>query len=255
MNNLTVINNNGQLVIDSREVAEMIGKQHSHLLRDIKGYIEILNQSKIGFVDFFIESTYTDSKGEERPCYLLTKKGCDMVANKMTGEKGVIFTAKYVTKFEEMEKQIQNQVITSELSPQLQLLINMELEQKKMKMELQETKKEVQAIKDIIVINPRAEWRKQTNNILNSIGYKTKEYQKVKEEAYKALEERGKCNLKIRLENLQGRALREGMAPSKAKTLNYLDVIENDIRLKEIYIGIVKEMAIKNGITITEQSE
>ncbi|SKA82368.1 phage regulatory protein, rha family, partial [Caloramator quimbayensis] len=185
MNELTVINQNGQLVVDSREVAEMIGKQHSHLLRDIKGYIEILNQSKIGFVDFFIESTYMDSKGEERPCYLLTRKGCDMVANKMTGEKGVIFTAKYVTKFEEMEKQIKNQVITSELSPQLQLLINMELEQKKMKLELQETKKEVQAIKDIIVINPRAEWRKQTNNILNSIGYKTKEYQKVKEEAYK----------------------------------------------------------------------
>ncbi|MCX8167304.1 MAG: Rha family transcriptional regulator, partial [Candidatus Micrarchaeota archaeon] len=193
--------------------------------------------------------------GKERPCYLLTKKGCDMVANKMTGEKGVLFTAKYVTKFEEMEKQLKNQVVTSELSPQLQLLINMELEQKKMKMELQETKKEVQAIKDIIVINPRAKWRKQTNNILNSIGYKTKEYQKVKEEAYKALEERGKCNLKIRLENLQGRALREGMTPSQAKNLNYLDVIENDVRLKEIYIGIVKELAIKNGITVKEEDK
>ena len=31
---------------------------------------------------------------------------CDMVANKMTGEKGVLFTAAYVTKFEEMEKEI-----------------------------------------------------------------------------------------------------------------------------------------------------
>jgi len=29
-----------------------------------------------------------------------------MVANKLTGEKGVVFTAKYVTKFEEMEKVI-----------------------------------------------------------------------------------------------------------------------------------------------------
>ena len=29
-----------------------------------------------------------------------------MVANKLTGEKGVIFTAKYVNRFEEMEKQI-----------------------------------------------------------------------------------------------------------------------------------------------------
>src|SRR5690606_23636378 len=34
------------------------------------------------------------------------RKGCDMVANKMTGEKGVLFTAAYVTKFEEMERQL-----------------------------------------------------------------------------------------------------------------------------------------------------
>lgn len=108
MKQLQVVNANGQLLVDSREVAEMVGKQHAHLLRDIKGYIEILNQSNFGFVDFFIENTYTDGKGESRPSYLLTRKGCDMVANKMTGEKGVLFTATYVTKFEEMEKQIAN---------------------------------------------------------------------------------------------------------------------------------------------------
>lgn len=104
MNNLTVVNRNGQLVVDSREVARMVGKEHKHLLRDVKGYTEILNQSNFGLVEFFIPYTYKDSKGEDRPCYLITRKGCDMVANKMTGEKGVLFTAAYVTKFEEMEK-------------------------------------------------------------------------------------------------------------------------------------------------------
>ena len=34
--------------IDSREVAEMVGKEHSKLMRDIRGYIENLNESKIG---------------------------------------------------------------------------------------------------------------------------------------------------------------------------------------------------------------
>lgn len=252
MNDLTIINKEGVLVVDSREVAEALEIRHDNLLAKIKSYCDILATSNLRTLNFFIESTYLDAQGKERPCYLLTRKGCDMVSNKMTGEKGVIFTAKYVTKFEEMEKQLKNQVVTTELSPQLQLLIKMELEQKKMQMELQETKREVQAIRDIIVINPKAEWRKQTNNILNAIGYKTKEYQKVKDEAYKALEERGKCNLKIRLENLQVRALREGMAPSKVKNLNYLDVIENDARLREIYIAIVKEMAIKYGIEVSE---
>lgn len=106
MNELTVINYDGQLVIDSREVAEMIGKEHKNLLRDIKGYVDILTGSNLSPLNFFIPSTYKDAKGETRPCYLLTRKGCDMVANKLTGEKGVLFTAAYVTKFEEMEKAI-----------------------------------------------------------------------------------------------------------------------------------------------------
>lgn len=104
MNNLTVINHNGTFAVDSREVALMVEKPHNDLLKSIRQYCEYLNQGEISPVNFFIESTYQDAKGETRPCYFITRKGCDMVANKMTGEKGVIFTAMYVTKFEEMEK-------------------------------------------------------------------------------------------------------------------------------------------------------
>lgn len=103
MNDLTVFEQNGQLLTDSREVAMMAEMNHFDLIRKIKGYIKHLNESNFTVVEFFIESTYTDSKGEERPCYLCTKKGCDMIANKMTGKKGVIFTAKYTTAFEKMK--------------------------------------------------------------------------------------------------------------------------------------------------------
>lgn len=98
-------------VVDSRQVAEMIGKEHKNLLRDIAGYIETMTKSdkisqlKIEPSDFFIESTF-ENRGKQYPCYLLTKKGCDMVANKMTGEKGVLFTAAYVTAFEAMRKEL-----------------------------------------------------------------------------------------------------------------------------------------------------
>ncbi|WP_078428792.1 Rha family transcriptional regulator [Alkalihalobacterium alkalinitrilicum] len=102
---MNIIKREGQLLVDSREVAEMIGKRHKDLLENIRGYINHLTSGKFRPSDFFLESTYEDAKGELRPCYLLTRKGCDMVANKMTGEKGVLFTAAYVTKFEEMEKQ------------------------------------------------------------------------------------------------------------------------------------------------------
>ena len=97
----------GKNVIDSREVAEMVEKQHKNLLRDITGYIKIMEKStglKIEPSDFFIHSTYQDSTGRELPCYLITKKGCDMIANKLTGEKGVLFTAAYTITFDNMEK-------------------------------------------------------------------------------------------------------------------------------------------------------
>jgi Rha family phage regulatory protein len=106
MNELTVINQNGQLLVDSREVAEMIGVRHSDLLEKIVGYEKYLTNGNFRSLDFFIHGKYIDSKGEERPCYRITRKGCDMVANKLTGEKGVLFTAAYVIRFEEMEKTI-----------------------------------------------------------------------------------------------------------------------------------------------------
>ena len=69
--------------IDSREVAEIVGKEHSMLLRDIRRYIEQLGQSKIAQSDFFTESTYRNSQNKTQPCYLVTKKGCEFIAHKL----------------------------------------------------------------------------------------------------------------------------------------------------------------------------
>jgi len=133
MNPLTILNHNGVEVVDSREVAAAIDKRHDHLIRDISQYVNILEKAGVpkvaeinapnfgevnernfapvtapnfGVSDFFIKSSYLDGKGETRPCYFLTRKGCDMVANKLTGEKGVLFTAAYVTAFERMHEQL-----------------------------------------------------------------------------------------------------------------------------------------------------
>ena len=115
MKELTVINKNGVLLTDSREVAEMIGKEHKHLMRDIRGYINVLSTSpNLDSSNFFIEDSYLDSKNETRPCYLLTKQGCEMVANKMTGEKGILFTAEYVKRFNIMEECIKEAVKENE---------------------------------------------------------------------------------------------------------------------------------------------
>ena len=106
MQNLTVIGN--EQTLDSREVAEMVGKTHKELLRDIRRYCEQLGESKIALTDFFSESTYVTEQNKTMPCYLVTKKGCEFIAHKLTGQKGTEFTAKYINRFHAMEEQITN---------------------------------------------------------------------------------------------------------------------------------------------------
>ena len=127
MYDLTLIKTDGGTYIDSREAAELIGKRHDNLLRDIAGYLKIINNSnalKIEGINFFIESSYTDARGRSKPCYLLSKMGCEMVANKLTGEKGVLFTVIYVAKFNEMENaeraELESQLARS-AAPQLKV--------------------------------------------------------------------------------------------------------------------------------------
>lgn len=89
--------------ITSMEAAEWCGKKHADLLRDIRRYTAQLAESKIALGDFFKESTYLDANNQARPCFLVTKKGCEFIAHKMTGQKGTEFTARYINRFHEME--------------------------------------------------------------------------------------------------------------------------------------------------------
>ena len=95
-----------QKAITSLEVSEMVEKEHKELLRDIRRYIQQLAESKIALGDFFNESKYQDANNQTRPCYLVTKKGCEFIAHKLIGIKGAGFTAKYINRFHEMEEVI-----------------------------------------------------------------------------------------------------------------------------------------------------
>lgn len=62
--------------LTSLDIAETTGKQHAHVMRDIRVLIEQgVDQSNFGLVE------YTDKKGEKRPCYRLTPKGCLILAS------------------------------------------------------------------------------------------------------------------------------------------------------------------------------
>ncbi|MFI8707112.1 Rha family transcriptional regulator [Bacillus sp. NPDC077411] len=125
MDQLTVINE--ELTLSSLEVAEMVGKAHKELLRDIRTYIGYLEDGEISAklrpTNYFKESSYLDTLNRKKLCYEVTKKGCELIAHKMTGQKGILFSAAYIERFHEMEKQIIKQpIIPSDPFVQIQLI-------------------------------------------------------------------------------------------------------------------------------------
>ena len=124
MYDLNIIKQNGVAYIDSREVAECIGKDHRNLLRDIRGYCKIIEKSntlKFERINFFVESSYVDNRGREKPCFLLTKNGCELCANKLSGEKGVLFTTAYVRRFNELEAAERAEIELKSATPRLKV--------------------------------------------------------------------------------------------------------------------------------------
>ena len=98
--------------------------------------------------------------------------------------------------------------------------------------------------------------RKETTNVINRVAQQQGgNYQNVRAESYKLLEQRARCDLKARRRNMKLRLMENGVSQSKADRVTMLDVIESDRRLTEIYISIIKEMAIKNGVNLNGGKE
>lgn len=253
MQDLQVIEQNNEFYVDSREVAEMIDKNHAHLMRDIRGYAEILEDNpKLDSRDFFVESTYINSQNKVQPCYLLTKKGCDMVANKMTGSKGVLFTAMYVDAFHKMGEHIKQSQLNVPQTPMqaLEMMFNVQKNQEQFNKEMQ---REITGIRNIVGMETK-NWRNDTNKILGAIAQHLgggEKHKTIRTEAYKLLEEKGRCKLDQRLNNRRAKMLAKGATKSQINKVSKLDVINDEPRLIEIYISVIKSMAIKYGVDIS----
>lgn len=85
--------------MSSLEIAELTEKRHDAILRDIRN---LLNQGVNAHN--FVEVEYTDKKGEKRPCYELTKKGCLILASGYDAK----LREKIIDRWEELEKDKQN---------------------------------------------------------------------------------------------------------------------------------------------------
>lgn len=167
--------------ISSLEVAEMMETEHWKLLRKLEGdqksvgIIKILTDNNFVVSDYFILSSYKDSSGKENKCYNITKLGCDFLANKFTGEKGILFTAKYVKRFHEMEEQLKPKVPQTYLEA-LKELVAVEEEKERLQLELDRSK-DWYSIKRVAALNGVSwktfDWRK-LKQVGEQMGYEVR---------------------------------------------------------------------------------
>lgn len=99
----------------------MMGKEHKEVLQylegrydkdgkeKVTGIIPTLLSEQVHLDNYYIESNYKDKSGKSNKCYLVTKMGAELLAHKMKGAKGILFSAKYVERFNQMEEALQNQ--------------------------------------------------------------------------------------------------------------------------------------------------
>jgi anti-repressor protein len=97
-----------KITTDSLRVALKFGKEHKHVMRDVRNLISDDAKSgspKLGS-EFFSFDRYLDGRGKPQPMIVITKKGFSLLAMGFTGEKALSFKIEFIEAFERMEQQL-----------------------------------------------------------------------------------------------------------------------------------------------------
>ena len=276
MNNLIPLEFKNQRIITTKVLSEEFGTKEDNIKTNF-------NNNKTRFKE---GKHYFQLKGDELKAFKGVVNDINDPSIKFSSvltlwtEKGAARHAKILDTdeawnvYEELEetyfrvKNEENILDTSELSPELQMFNKMlqavaksEIEQKKIKQQLNEvnhkaleakeeavkSREEVQAIREVVAINT-SNWREDSRKMIVKMAHYlggNSYIHAVQTEVYSLMRTRLRCKLDVQLTNMHRRMAEEGVCKSKRDKLNYLDVIERDNRLKEGYLAIVKELAIK----------
>lgn len=107
---MTAINNelvevrNNQVVVSSRQVAEKFGKEHKHVLDNIREII----RAEFSALTYFQENTYKAGTGKSYPEYLMNRDGFTLLAMGFTGKEALHWKMKYIEAFNAMEEELKN---------------------------------------------------------------------------------------------------------------------------------------------------
>ncbi|TWK44746.1 hypothetical protein CHCC20347_1466 [Bacillus paralicheniformis] len=259
--NLSIIEKNNQRVLTTAQLAESYGAHKQKITNNFnrnkkrykegKHYIALEGEEKNRFID--LHQIELGSKNAQT-LYLWTEKGAWLHAKSLNTDQAWDAYEMLVDEYYNVK---QTQIDTSQLSPELQMfkqifdsVARTQLKQQEQDKRLDAVEKKQEGITEILSLNP-TEWRKKVNSLINKIaqargGFQA--YQDVRNESYQILEDRANAKLSVRLMNKKRKMALEGIPKSKIEKVNKMDVIADDTRLTEIYLAIVKELAIKHGV-------
>ncbi len=126
-------NNDGELVVTSRQVAEDFEKMHKHILESIRNLVDENSAVK----SMFIESQF-ENRGKMYPEYLLTRDGFSLLVMGFTGSKALQWKLKYIEAFNKMEQAIKNPY--AHLSKEVQAIFALDHKQQQLAVEVKELK-------------------------------------------------------------------------------------------------------------------
>ncbi len=113
MNNLVEISKDKQVVTTSVRVAEVFGKRHDNILRQINTLIGSLREqqdfthlkNEVSTVKYAV-GEYADSTGRKLKQYIMNRDGFTLLAMGFTGPKALKFKLQYIQAFNDMEARL-----------------------------------------------------------------------------------------------------------------------------------------------------
>lgn len=191
--------------------------------------------------------------------YLWTRRGASRHCK-------ILDTEKAWEQFDYLEENYFNPqptIATEQLSPELQMfnkifeaMARQEMQQKEQGAKLEQIDNRIESIKEVVALSSNG-WRQDSAAIIDKIALNLGGYEHIstiRREVYGLLDQRMGVKLNTRLTNMKKTAALNGASKSKVDKMNPLDVIAADKKLIEGYVAIVKEMAIKYGVSAGEQS-
>lgn len=249
-------NEKGERIVGGRELHEFLGVKTPY----DKWFPRM---SEYGFIEGIDFTTFLSESTGGRPAAnhalkLDMAKEISMIQRNDKGKQARLYFIKVEEKYQQLvQPKTQSEIILMLAQQNVDIerkQLEIENTQKQQQIELDSIKVKQDNIVEIVSLKSD-DWRDKIKSILKSIA-KNKggkdAYKVVYSESYSALEDRAKCKLSVRLNNRKKDLALSGASKSAQNKLSKLDIISEDKRLTEIYLSVIKDMAIKYSVNLQE---